>query len=83
MKLIVFVAIGGVLSHSRGRLLGKPQNYVRAFQRLYRQYLIELARLPRASSLGSHNPEGFSSCSSPVAKSRSSVLPPSNPFWII
>jgi hypothetical protein len=38
MKLIVFVAIGGVLSHSRGRLLGKPQNYVRAFQRLYRQY---------------------------------------------
>ena len=34
MKLIVFVAIGGVLSHSRGRLLGKPQNYVRAFQRL-------------------------------------------------
>jgi hypothetical protein len=37
----------------------------------------------RPSSLESHNPEGFSFCSSPVAKSRSSVLPASNPSWII
>jgi hypothetical protein len=38
---------------------------------------------PQLSSLESHNPEVFSSCSSPFAKNRPSVLPLSNPSWII